>query len=348
MSREVFPTNFASGQHLPASWPNKVGRLLNNLGQFTAGSTQLGLRTAGFNADLPQPPAILRPFLVVNIDKSDPNYLPPSHPSYPTQTVLVGSVVNGQPNPIHHTIYETVMLHWSALQIGADPWESGEAWESIGGDLPKQRYQMNVSWIPQQLLVPGDEVYGIWDYAAGMFACVSPPNVRLAKAMHDAMPGEIVRVKVQKISTQPQAPNETISDKVVDSKFVLDSLYYAGATAGLLNAGASAIRTGDYLWIHYIEPFCNWFVLQIIGRGPRFCHFVLVEELTAEMDKASARIELEYGIEPHDAATVPVWNPLAGCTGTTYRFHGIAGCRGQAIWDWKTEKWWIWQLDCSQ
>ncbi len=139
-----------------------------------------------------------------------------------------------------------------------------------------------------------------------------------------------------------------------------DTRIIVAAALNVWIAGLHTAYPDDHLMIQYSVIDQVWYITKIEGVFAEFIHFKLNDALGSGSEFANAVIELTYGDglgirEGRIGQGVPVWNPPAGCTGTPYRFHGPAGCRGQAIlatFDQKVKgsdqrpKYWIWQLDC--
>lgn len=326
--REKLPTNLPPGARLSANWANAVGRLVNSYSQFVPGSTQHGIRLAGFGSDLPRHPTVVQPFIVINLltegEKVD-------EPQFDTSKEI--SLLHDELNP-HDYIGKMVL--WDQTQY-PDKNPNGEVVIDLAA--AKDRYFLSVAHLPGQFLLPGDDVFGVYDYLNGKFVIVNPPTMRLVTPLEDISSGALGKVEAFREGVPNPDPPPIGTRVISGTRFKAFNLTGQKVTAA----------SNTTYFVTYVEPFSLWFFLPGSGGGgaAKFIHFRLMQELNANQSQAQANIDLLYGTPHGTNEIILVNNPPAGCGGNAYRFEAPAGCRGQAIQDSYTGFYWIWQIDCE-
>lgn len=347
---ELLPQNKRDFSPLKPDWFNRVGRQVQSNSFFVPGSTMGGFRTGSFQADLPFPKTVVKPVVCLDTfrDANLPGFQMPANAVVSSfgesneEVRIFTQDNNGRISIADTYAYKVSVLYArrDQLQVQSKAVSSEYLFEAdfvpnrcenySPGNFLIPRNPNNRSFDDESIQRQGEFITCAYDYRTGSFVPVAPIDVRHGTAIIDGDMSNFV-VNVQ-IYAQP-----------INGNLVATHTFVYNVRTEYL---PHRIKRNDKLILALVDNI--WYAVAFDASDKhQHIHFVLNVNLTAETESAYSTIEKVYeGREP-SVTTVQVYNPIAGCTGTTYRFAASSGCRGQAIWSDNDQKYYIWQLDCE-
>lgn len=317
MGLELFPTSVPPGARLTNGWVNEAGRILNRVSGARPGSTMHGLRGGAVQSDNPLERLEVHPCFI--LDYFDPNNVGDNFPVniFNRGPLMKGVIPDYEPDPI-------------------DTWQNFTV---------EQEYEVDTGPCLNQFLLPGDCIFVRWDSTSGRMVVINPPGFRIGRTVEQVANDAEGQVRIYSNSSKDVTILGTEGLNTNDDNNKTRLLVQAWNQN--CNRGLAVPNDAEVL-LSYEVSTNTWHITCWDTGQVDLLHFKLVGDLTVETQEVEAEVELIYsGTTPAIGTEVTLTNPLAGCTGDTYRHAGSEGCRGIAKWAETDLRYYIIQIDCD-